>query len=381
MTTFTYFEPLLDGHCTFWANLVLTAAVKDARISRLRLVTSAELVNRLDPNLPRIETHFISANSLAAMRQGGLMGRGRTQWAFARAVAEEFGGNVFLPFFDHAVVAAALDRRKISGRGFVNGIIFRPPNRFGLNTTPRTLADAARRWATYSLASRRAAVRLFTFDEAAPVSRLGQLTGALHFLPDPTPNLSLLDKLQAVPRPDGRRVALLFGALTERKGLFQIIEAWERQSEGFLDGTVLRLVGRLGSEERPMFEAALAALRVDCPRAVIELVDRYVEDSELAREVVNASLILAPYQNHVGSSGALFWAAAAQKPILTQNTGLIGYQTSVYKIGRTTDCTNVVELGQALAMPWEVENMVPALIARHSPENSVKILLNGCLKV
>ena len=51
MTVFTYFEPLSAGHCAYWAQMVLSAAARDSRISRVQLQTSAKLADRLAASL------------------------------------------------------------------------------------------------------------------------------------------------------------------------------------------------------------------------------------------------------------------------------------------------------------------------------------------
>ncbi|MES2844223.1 MAG: hypothetical protein V4747_04245 [Pseudomonadota bacterium] len=377
MTAFTYFEPLIDGHCAFFAELVTSGALRDPRISRVQLVTDPALVDRLGSLDSRIELTALPKASLFELREGGLLARGRAQWAEACRLGADTGGAVFLPFFDHAVVGAALARGRGAGEARISGIVFRPPNRHGLRPGLRSSFDTARRWATYALARGPSLGRLFTFDEVAPVSCVGRLTGTLHFLPDAAPDVSLLAACRPIQRPDGRAVALLFGALTARKGLFEIVDAWARQSDDWLDGRVLRLVGLLGNEERPRFQATLENLSTARPRALIELHDQFVDDATLAQEIVNADLILAPYQNHVGSSGVVFWACAAGKPLLTQNTGLVGYQAQKYQLGRTVDCTDVASLSVALAEPWEILPADPSLMTRHSQQNVLHVLLDG----
>lgn len=58
--------------------------------------------------------------------------------------------------------------------------------------------------------------------------------------------------------------------------------------------------------------------------AQIKVVDRFLSDDEIPPLVSGADVILAPYLRHVGSSGLLYWPAAAGKSVITQDFGLIG---------------------------------------------------------
>lgn len=380
MTTLTYLEPLTDGHCTFWAQMVLEAAARDARVGRFRLVTAPEMADRLRDRVAGLggEVVVIDPETLARMTQGRLLARGWAQWQAARREARK--GPVFLPFFDHAVVAAALDPRPIPGGGRISGVIFRPPNRHGLADTWQSRIDSLRRWTTYSLARRTLGGPLLTLDEAAPASSAGQRSAALRYLPDPAPDLTLLTSANPVPCDDGRRVVLVFGALTERKGIFQALAAWDHLSPAFRANHVLRFVGRLGADERAPFLAALKACRARHPDARVDLEDRFVSDLDLAGEVLGAHVILAPYQNHVGSSGVLHWAVAAGRPLITQNTGLIGYQVERYGLGHATDCTDPAGIAAALHDCDSSAAARPeAFSQEHTPAAAVETVLRTVL--
>lgn len=380
MTTFTYLEPLTEGHCTFWAQMVLEAAARDARVGRLRLVTGPQIAERIGDRVAGLggEVVVIEPDTLARMTQGRLLARGWAQWQAARREARK--GPVFLPFFDHAVVAAALDPRPIPGGGRISGVIFRPPNRHGLADTWQSRIDSLRRWTTYSLARRTLGGPLLTLDEVAPASSAGRATGALRYLPDPAPDLSLLASASPVLRDDGRRVVLVFGALTERKGIFQALAAWEMLDPAFHAGHALRFVGRLGADERDRFLRARDGCRKRRPDMRIELEDRFVSDLDLAREVLSAAVILAPYQNHVGSSGVLHWAVAAVRPLITQNTGLIGYQVERYGLGRATDCTDPARIATALLDCDSGASAISgAFLKEHSPGAAIEAVLRTAL--
>ncbi|WP_146592396.1 glycosyltransferase [Puniceibacterium confluentis] len=378
MTTLTYFEPLEAGHCAFWARMTLLAAARDPRVSRLRLVTGAEMADRLSDVITTAgpEVTVLDETAIAALRQDGLMARGRAQWAAARAQLDGVGGQLFLPFMDHAVYGAVLDRAKVEGQ--ISGIIFRPPNTYNYPLSVGRLKQSTRRWGSYLAAQRPELRRLFSLDEYAPRAAISRMAGLLTFLPDPTPDLSLLENRARQPRADGGTVYLLFGALAERKGIFALLDALGHLPADSRAGLVLRFVGRIDPADRSRFMAHLAQVQSACPEAVIELVDDFVSDETLAQEVVDCDVVLAPYQNHIGSSGVVFWAAAAGKPLIAQNTGMMGYQIAEHDLGLTVNTTDPLALALALDRT-EARPRNAAFLAAHTPDRFTDTILEGLL--
>ncbi len=378
MTRFTYFEPLIDGHCTFWARMTLFRLPHYPLVSDVRLVTSPTMFERVEDivTAQSIAYDIIPAEALEQMTTGSLWQRAGAQWKMAKDLSRD--SVVFLPFFDHAVIAAAMDPFPVQNGGRVSGIVFRPPNTHHLPRSIITSISALRRWSTYSLARRVTGGPLFTLDELAPLTLAGRITKALTYLPDPAPELDLLRMAEPVSREDKRQVVLLFGALTRRKGIFEALQAWSCLSHSDRARFALRFVGRLGQEERAPFLSALETSRQSMPDATIELDDGFVTDQQLASEVAGADIILAPYQNHVGSSGVMHWAVAANKPLIAQDTGLIGYQVSKYGIGAAINCQKPELIAKAVAN-IAVQSRRPNgdFEERHMPSAFVENILNG----
>jgi glycosyltransferase involved in cell wall biosynthesis len=341
MKPFLYFEPFSGGHCAYYAESILAAARADPRLSEVSLIASPELIGRLKNSgkFDDLRTTALTVDELAQLTTGNLIGRGLRQWSHARDLIEGAeGGICFMPYFDHALPWAILDRRPVEGT--ITGIIFRPPNPYGHTASLSLEINALIRWFMYLGSIRPAVPKLFTLDERATQSGIGKITKRLTFLPDPAPDLGLLEACQSNLRADGRLTYLLFGALRTRKGIVKLMAALPKLDITVQSRIAVRLVGRIDSKERSSIEAAIATARAEAPNLVIELFDAFLTDQELAQEIVNADVILAPYQNHIGSSGTLYWAAAAGKPVLSQRTGLMGYQVSRHDLGKTIDSTD-----------------------------------------
>ena len=69
-----------------------------------------------------------------------------------------------------------------------------------------------------------------------------------------------------------------------------------------------------------------------------------------------ADVVLAPYQRHVGMSGILLLAAAANKPVLCSNYGLMGEMVRRYHLGLTVDSSQPQEIAKGLIKFLEISN-------------------------
>lgn len=190
---------------------------------------------------------------------------------------------------------------------------------------------------------------LFCLDPFA-VKHLDQIQNrvrAVH-LPDPVessnvelPTEELREKLGIHP---DRKIFLLFGALTERKGVPQLLDAILELSPTLCEQLCLLLVGE--SKIKAQLEDKIAI----CQSRNVQIIRRYefVPDQDVQAYFQLTNVVLAPYQQHVGMSGILLLAAAAQKPVLSSNYGLMGEVVERYGLGLTVDSTVPSEIAKGL---------------------------------
>jgi glycosyltransferase involved in cell wall biosynthesis len=194
---------------------------------------------------------------------------------------------------------------------------------------------------------------LFCLDPFA-VKSIEPLTdqAQVMYLPDPvelesaeTHNLpDLRSKLGIEP---DRRVLLLLGALDGRKGIYQLIEAIALLAEDLCQKLCLILVGGTNATEQSKIQKGATAL---CQEKPIQWIAdyRFVSEAEVTAYVDLADVVLAPYQRHVGMSGILLLAAAAHKPVLSSNYGLMGELVSHHRLGVAVDSTQPAAIAQGL---------------------------------
>jgi hypothetical protein len=109
--------------------------------------------------------------------------------------------------------------------------------------------------------------------------------------------------------------------------------------------------------------------------------DRRVSSEEGQAAIAGSDLVLAPYQNHVGSSAILVRAAAAGRPVLSQSYGLMGFNVNTYKLGLVADTQNpkalLVAMRRFLAEPRAGFNPIDAqgFANKNTPAFYARILL------
>lgn len=245
----------------------------------------------------------------------------------------------------------------------VSGIYFRPTFHYSsfADYKPTRKEKIQQRWEQLLLTRVLHHIKfrnLFSLDPFAGkfINNLPQWSQVIH-LPDPvrieaTSNSELVTKVEHCKTSLGvepsRKVFLLFGALTGRKGVYQVLDAVPHLSSDLCQTLSLVLVGGADPQNREQIETKARQI---CQSQPIQIIRHYefVPEQDVQTYFHLADLVLAPYQRHVGMSGILILAAAAQKPVLSSNYGLMGELVRRYQLGLTVDSTIPTELAKGLA--------------------------------
>jgi glycosyltransferase involved in cell wall biosynthesis len=175
-----------------------------------------------------------------------------------------------------------------------------------------------------------------------------------------------------------RRVFLLFGGLDERKGIYQLLEAIQLLSPELCEHMCLLLVGGTNPAQQVTIHQKIAAICQTQPLQVIEHYE-FIPEADVPSYFQLADVILAPYQRHVGMSGILLLAAAAGKPVLSSDYGLMGELAQKYQLGLVVDSTKPAEIAKALATlllipPQTISN--PSQMKLLVEQNSIERYVN-----
>lgn len=144
-----------------------------------------------------------------------------------------------------------------------------------------------------------------------------------------------------------RQVFLLFGGVDGRKGIYQLLEAIELLPPAVCQHLCLLLVGQPHPTDRIDIHHKITALYETRQLQAIEHYD-FIPEPDVSTYFQLADVVLAIYQRHVGMSGILLLAAAAGKPVLSSDYGLMGELVRRYQLGLVVDSTQPTEIAKAL---------------------------------
>jgi glycosyltransferase involved in cell wall biosynthesis len=134
--------------------------------------------------------------------------------------------------------------------------------------------------------------------------------------------------------------------LDGRKGIYQLLDALSLL-ESNCQEICLLLVGGTHPIEQERIKNKVETIRRTLPIHIVSHCN-FVPESDVTAYFQLADLVLAPYQRHVGMSGILLLAAAAGKPVLSSDYGLMGELVRRYSLGLTIDSMIPQEIAKGI---------------------------------
>jgi glycosyltransferase involved in cell wall biosynthesis len=168
-------------------------------------------------------------------------------------------------------------------------------------------------------------------------------------LPGNVPTLA--DKAEIKRRlglPADRKVFLLAGEISGRKGVWRVLEALDRLAPEEASRVCVAIVGHAEAAFEERLTQQLAARTASARVTVIRRAG-YLDEAELGDWFAAADVVLAPYIGFAGMSGILLLAAAHRKPVISADSGAIARITREYRLGVTVDPRSPAELARAIA--------------------------------
>lgn len=147
--------------------------------------------------------------------------------------------------------------------------------------------------------------------------------------------------------PNDKRVLLLFGDITERKGLWNLLDAIPKLSDRDCARMCVAIVGKAGAGTETRLSREIQGLSARSPISFIRRPE-FVSEDELNCWIAASDVILAPYNKHVGMSGVLLLAAAHARPVISQEYGLMGELTRIHGLGQICNPAEPASLAEIL---------------------------------
>ena len=310
------------------------------------------------------KVHFvpIPQNELAWLKSStSMVDASLKSWKIAKKYVEKFSTDqcIFM-WFDH-ILQFPMALHRIFPCA-ISGICFRPMFHYAKwRNQPLTFKERLKAWrqlTLYHLAVRHPQLQtIFCLDPYVPetINKLSKQNKAI-YLPDPVELPSTPIKVETLANirealgiNPNRKIYLFFGAIAARKGIFQLLTAVENLDFNVSSKITLLLVGEIVHlQERKQIIQAIDHLRANSPVQII-FQNEYVSDNELRNYLSISHAILALYQKHVGMSGILLHAAAAGKPVISSNYGLMGKMIEIHELGLAINTEDPKAIAKAIA--------------------------------
>ena len=165
-------------------------------------------------------------------------------------------------------------------------------------------------------------------------------TEKVKFLPDPVqlyPTTKTKSEVKtSLGIDESKTVFLIFGFLDSRKGIADVMKAIGKISGETSQKGCLLIVGPWEENERKLFNIQLPKIQQTTNFQIV-VKDGFVKDEDIQQYFKVADYAFALYNKHFGMSAIMVRAAAAQKPLISSNFGLIGKIVVENELGITID--------------------------------------------
>lgn len=194
---------------------------------------------------------------------------------------------------------------------------------------------------------------LFCLDDFA-MKHFNQLStqAQIIHLPDPVQvyshNSSEVEQIKSsLGIEPERKVFLLFGVLNGRKGIHKILDAILLLSPELCRKLCLLLVGPTTPGLKKVIGVQIKEISKTRDAQIIEHYE-FIPDRDNQPYFLASDVVLAAYQGHIGTSSILVRAAAAGKPVLSTDYGLMGEWTRHHQLGIIVNSADPGEIAHAM---------------------------------
>lgn len=207
-------------------------------------------------------------------------------------------------------------------------------------------------------------------------------TNCFDMLPDPIPDLKPLENFDVFNHykiQKDRKIFLHIGALGERKGTREVIEAATHLDATIQQKTAILIAGKASKPSDAILYSELIEEVRNKTKVHIIWDNQFVPNQMMKSLFNQCDTVLLPYKNAEFSSGILGHAAAAHKKVIATNAGLIKELVTTYKLGVLLDDPTAAQLAKKITemMKSDFEISGHRFVDEHDPTVFAKMLLHS----
>lgn len=384
------FEPDASGHHPgYLYHLIINFLENNYAFNLVVLVTPdffekhAQIIQKTQsPRVKWVKFSVTEFNNWQKIKEKSVTKRSFFEWELLRKyIVETKSVYAFLMYIDYMQIAMLTQKNLPCP---VSGILFRPTLVNYPSHSFKEMVNSWRKNLTLKYFVRHKSLdSLFNLDPfATDYIQQNWQTNKVKFLPDPVqvyPSSKSVDELKmALGIEVHRKVFLIFGFLDSRKGISEVMEAISQiHRENSLKGTLL-IVGPWEESERTKFNLTIPTILQNSDFQVI-IKDEFVQDEDIQSYFEVSDYVLALYAKHIGMSAIMVRAAAAQKPFLTHNFGLMGKIVTENQLGMIIENDLGKRMEMLLSEKIAIGNQekMKEFATLNSAENYAKVILQA----
>ncbi|WP_373974904.1 hypothetical protein NT239_14920 [Chitinibacter sp. SCUT-21] len=344
-------EPELSGHHRSYLEWIVVGAIQNGHSIVIGTTPCAEKILASDPIFNGLEYVLLELPN-GAMKFGGFLADVQREiafWKWSKDIFNKSTGHtvVLLPYIDYMLNAISLlgtPFQKIPFFGICMRATFHH-KKMGINT-PHSSVSRVKEFLFKRLIRLPSLISIFSIDESLRLyfSSYSILNvNKIVYLADPSDASPSEDKQisrYALGLPLDKVVILIYGAITARKGVFELLTYLELSGR---DDIHVVLAGKQDENVRS-YLASNSSLN-----SKITQIDRRIENAEEV-ELFNAcDIVWICYANHYTMSGQMIKAAQYNKYVVTKNEGLIGWICMKHDLGYVLDTMEVEDINKSIA--------------------------------
>jgi glycosyltransferase involved in cell wall biosynthesis len=175
---------------------------------------------------------------------------------------------------------------------------------------------------------------------------------------------------------------LLFGSLSERKGIFTLLDALKIIDPSTSSRLEIIFAGIIVKKSRNAFINQINSIKENNKKIKITHVDKFLTNKEAANLFSGTDYVLAPYIGSEASSGIIGHAAFYKKPVIGTDNGLLGILINDYKLGIAIKPINAQNIASTLKYIANIKRIdvqsdgMNKFVEERHPDRFVEHLLN-----
>ncbi len=252
---------------------------------------------------------------------------------------------IFIPYLDYCDKVFSIFGSPFGSTPW-SGLLMRPSFHYSAMgvIAPASPLDAPERILFHMLLRKKYLLTLFTADQPLYLyiqSKWKKHANKIKYVVEPADMdkpLSQIAARQSLGLPANKKILLVYGSLTMRKGIDTLIKAFA--SPSFPEDWACFLAGMQDDEIR-CITSSESCRRLKSKGILFEM-DRYLNRQEQTSAFCASDAVWLGYRDHYSTSGVLSQAMAMDLPIIGCKEGVIGWTLSRYEHGCLLDDHTVI---------------------------------------